>query len=1096
MKKAKYIGLLWLVALLGVLSSRAWGQSTQGSILGNVTDPTGAFVPGAQIEAKNEMNNFIRKTTSNEEGFYIIERLEPGPYSLSLELGGFKKVIRNGLQLLTNGQVRMDFQLEVAQTSEQVTVEAVIAPVIETETGQIGQVFDRKMNVHTAVTGTSQFSLILATPGAFWTGTNYAIQGQRGTQTGYSMDGIDTTRQRDGAMDSVFSTNNETAAELRVSGVNNSAEYQYGGMILQTGRSGGNQYHAEANYIFNASYLNARPTYAAMRPRSISHNYFFGGSGPVYIPGLYNGKDKTFFYFNREESKSPAGSSVIYNVPTNAMRGGDFSAFSTPVIDPVTGQSFPGNIIPTARLNAASLRYLQRFYPTANAGNANSPNSNFNGVWRADLGTPLYTFRVDQKVSERMTVWYRLFYSIQKQHQDDNALPTEFLGFHYNDQRNGNQVLATTYTFSPTIVNETRLGFVRIIKLNGNSNLDGAAIVSQIGLTGYPAAVPAGTEGIPKVSIAGLLGMTSRDFNRGTDNWWDFRDTLSISRGAHAIKTGGQFLHAFYKQIPTSPTGQLGSFNFDGSFTGTSFADFLLGIPRTASRTDEVGAFYARKNYISGFFQDDYKVRPNFTLNLGIRYEFGSPYSEETDRIYNFDPVSGSLVVPNSTVAARRHPRFPSNIPIITADQAGFPTRTLIANDKNNIAPRFAFAWRTGGKMDLVVRGGYGIFYSLESRRAFTRQASGPFVGSETFDNAIVNGQARFAWPTAFPASAGSVTAFGTQDINAVGINLRDSYNQQWNLTLEKQIGANGLRVSYLGSTVIHLPYTRNLNQPLPSTTPFNQNLRPYPLYRNITMVDTGGTQSIQSLQMQWTRRVSNGLTMDSHYTWSKNLTDSYDFNALGGQIQNAYDRRADRGNEETQPRHRWVTNFVYDLPFGKGRKYLGNSNKVAQAILGGWVTSHVIVFTSGGWYTPIFTGRDTSNTNVVSGRPDRSCDGNKSNPTTESWFDASCFSRPAAGIGRFGNSGMNIIQGPSQPGWNVRLFKYIPITERLRFRLEGTFYNVINHPINGFTKIAYGGDAALNIISPSVGRIFTNSDQNGITSASRTIVVGMKLEF
>jgi hypothetical protein len=250
-------------------------------------------------------------------------------------------------------------------------------------------------------------------------------------------------------------------------------------------------------------------------------------------------------------------------------------------------------------------------------------------------------------------------------------------------------------------------------------------------------------------------------------------------------------------------------------------------------------------------------------------------------------------------------------------------------------------------------------------------------------------------------------------------------------------------------------------------------------------------------MQIAWTRRLSGGLTLDSHYTWSKNITDSHDYDALGGIIQNAYDRRAERGNEETNPRHRWVTNLVYDLPFGKGRPYLSNSNKFAQAILGGWTTSHVIVFTSGGWFTPIFTGADISNTNVTSGRPDRSCDGNKPNATWDSWFDASCFSRPPAGIGRFGNSGVNIIQGPIQPGWNMRLFKYIPLTERLRLRMEGTFQNLINHPIAGFLKTAYGGDPNLNIESPGVGRIiYQVTDQNGLTSAYRNIIVGLKLEF
>ena len=217
----------------------------------------------------------------------------------------------------------------------------------------------------------------------------------------------------------------------------------------------------------------------------------------------------------------------------------------------------------------------------------------------------------------------------------------------------------------------------------------------EIGLTGFREPVPAGTEGIPKVSIAGLLGMTSRNYNRGTDSYWDFHDNLSINRGVHAIKVGGSFMHVFYNMLPNSPTAQLGSFDFNGFATGTPFADYLLGIPRTAAYSAEVGAFYARRNYISVFFQDDWKVRPNLTLNLGVRYEGSSPFSEETDRIHSFDPVSGTVVVPNEEVKSKISPRFPSNIPISTAAQVGFPDRTLIKSDRNDIAPRFGFAWRT-----------------------------------------------------------------------------------------------------------------------------------------------------------------------------------------------------------------------------------------------------------------------------------------------------------------------------------------------------------------------------------------------------------------
>jgi hypothetical protein len=250
-------------------------------------------------------------------------------------------------------------------------------------------------------------------------------------------------------------------------------------------------------------------------------------------------------------------------------------------------------------------------------------------------------------------------------------------------------------------------------------------------------------------------------------------------------------------------------------------------------------------------------------------------------------------------------------------------------------------------------------------------------------------------------------------------------------------------------------------------------------------------------MQIEFNRRLTGGLSVISHYTWSKNLTDSPDTDALGGLIQNAYDRAADRGNDETTPRHRWITHLVYDLPFGKGRPYLSNSNKFVQAVVGGWTTGNQIIFASGGWFTPIYSGADISNTNVTSGRPDRSCDGKLAGHNWDNWFDVSCFSRPPAGIGRFGNSGANILEGPGQNGWSTRIFKYYTIHEGMKLRFEGAFYNVLNHPYASFLKLAYGGDSHLDIQSAGVGRVvYQIGDQAGAYSGYRTISLGVKLEY
>jgi len=270
---------------------------------------------------------------------------------------------------------------------------------------------------------------------------------------------------------------------------------------------------------------------------------------------------------------------------------------------------------------------------------------------------------------------------------------------------------------------------------------------------------------------------------------------------------------------------------------------------------------------------------------------------EQDGRIHNFDPASGSVVVPNQSTLARISALFPKSIPIGTAASVGFPERTLVRNDAMNIDPRFGFAWRTG-LSNLVVRGGYGIFHNSEAQRVFQAMTAGPFVATETFDNGISAGAPLFAWPQAFP-SGGSARPLGIQDLNATAVNFRNSYVQQWNLTLEKQLGANGLRLSYIASSAIRLPFRRNINQPRASTTPFNQNLRPYPVVRNIIFADSGGTQSYESFQAEFTRRLNTGIALDSNYTWSKNLTDVRETNVLGDIILDAYNRRAERGNAE-----------------------------------------------------------------------------------------------------------------------------------------------------------------------------------------------------
>ena len=536
--------------------------------------------------------------------------------------------------------------------------------------------------------------------------------------------------------------------------------------------------------------------------------------------------------------------------------------------------------------------------------------------------------------------------------------------------------------------------------------------------------------------------------------------------------------------------------SFDGFATGQPFGDFLLGIPRTASRAADAGPYYGSANEWAVFFMDDWKMTPRLTLNLGLRYERHIPWVEENDRLHTFDPDTGSIVVPVPETISKIHPLFPAEIPVITAANAGFPDRSMIRTDSNDIAPRFGFAWRSGFH-DLVVRGGYGIFYNFESRKGFRNMTAGPFVATETFDNILTAGVPVWSWPQAFPT--GPARPLTTQNISATAVDRDSSYSQQWNLTLEKEIAGYGVRLSYIGTVSKQLPFVRNLNQPFPSPAPFSQNLRPFPVYRDISYVDRGANQDFHSPQVQVTRRLSRGFSLNAHYTYEKNLTDSPDSSIFGNTIENAWNRDREWGNEEYGLRHRFISYFNWDAPVGRGRSHLNDLHPIAEGFLGGWAISGHIAANSGMWYTPYFTGRDVSNTNVTSGRPDRSCDGNKPSGQRDvnNWFDySSCFSLPAAGAGRFGNAGRGIIEGPEGFwGVNLGLYKYFTLREQLRVRLQGHLQNIFNHP-----RFRIGGnqtDAGMNLVSPSVGRI-TRSPNHVINDiwSERQIEVGVRVEF
>jgi hypothetical protein len=467
-----------------------------------------------------------------------------------------------------------------------------------------------------------------------------------------------------------------------------------------------------------------------------------------------------------------------------------------------------------------------------------------------------------------------------------------------------------------------------------------------------------------------------------------------------------------------------------------------------------------------------------------LRYEVNPPYVEGEDLISNFDPFTGRLIVPTEQSRQRLFPAFLASnlVPIVTAEQAGLPVRTLAFTDKNNFAPRFGFAYKLTEDNRTVLRGGYGIFYDNFTGALWRGLVGGPYAGSEsTPPNQIVNGQPLWQLPAMFPASLNQA---GTASLTATDPYMRNPYIQQWNLSLEREFLGLGFRASYMASKTHRLVITRNLNQVQPSTIPFSVSRRPFPLLGSVSYRENAGNAYYNGLIMSVERRYRNGLQFQVSHTWAKNLTDSHDEWEGGGGLQNAYDRHAEWGDHAFTRRHRFMFNSIYDLPFGVGRPWVQNG--WLRHIVGGWSLSTFGILQTGQYFNPTFAGSDPANIGASSGRPDRIGDGNLSDGTLHRWFDLSAFAVPPAGSGRFGNAGVNILRGPGTRFMNAGLFKRFPIREQMRLQFEVTFTNVLNHP--NFTV----PDA--NISSGSAGRILGTHNLEG--AGPRTTRMALRLDF
>lgn len=1045
------------------LSGPMFGQAALSTIRGTVTDPSRSVVPGVEVILTEPRTNVrVRAVLSDDNGNYEIPDVHPGIYRLRAEMPGFKTYIADNIAVEGAQIRRVDIVLQVGEVTEQVTVEAGAA-VITTDSAQITAGFTDKLFESSPLVRTYYPQALMTTlPGIESQMGSWSLRmvGQPTSQVAESMDGVWTNDGTVNLINNMLSFN-----ELKVTTVNGTADQSRVATFNMVSKKGDNRLRGTLYYSHFNSALNARHFFEPRKPVLIEHKAMVEVSGPIF-------RDRTFFYASYFHQNLPAGSFNRSTVPTDQMRSGNFSQISRPIVDPWTGQNFPGNVIPPNRLNPTALKVQELYIPKANLGGPNAlvNNLGFEHPYPDDLFRADYPMvRIDHNLSDKNTVYARYI-----RRYTPYVLKRGLPGFDWTRVRwHRGTTVSNTHVFSPAVVNTFRFGWMWDYvedgtEVDGFTPRRGDEVVRQIGLQGVnPRGLSA--QGFPRMDITGYTSLETVAGGIKQDNHsFTFSESLTWAVGRHVWKFGaevkriGQFDGAV-------PEGTYGRFIFNGRLTGHAYADFLLGLPFESRRLDPL-TNRSRVAYESGlYFMDTFKLTQKLTLDYGLRWDYFSSPTYQDGLQYNWDRATGNVIVPQEALSAVS-PLYPSTIQVVTGDVVPSPRLS-------NFRPRFGVAYRWRDRT--VIRGGYGVF--TEQIGFFDRLlGGGPFQISETYFNEIINGQPFFAFPNPFPDSL-SAARVPSQNISGFPMKTRNGSIHQFNLSLEQQVRDVGFRLSYIGSRSRGLNYSLNLNKPQPSLTPFSPSRRPYPQFVSATFEQDNGASNYDSLQFQVTRKVGS-FTFDAHYTLQSNLS-----NFLN--LENPYNPNL-WNREQYAARQKLVINTLIELPVGKGRRYLADAPGVVDQILGGWKIITVSHFQSGQWFTPVFSGADPSNTNTVGGLPDRVADGNlpSGQRRVERWFDPSAFKVPE--LGRFGNSGVNILEGPGLNLHHLSLIKNFPVNERFNLEYVAGISNLFNHPHFQFPRN--------NISASGAGQITANrninQDQN--KAGARMIEMTLRLRW
>jgi hypothetical protein len=1102
----------------------AVGQSTFGSILGVVQDKTQAVVPGASVQIRSLEDNSTRSTTSDQDGSFEFVNLKAGKYAVSVQAPGFADSQIPLAELTARQSLRVDVTMNVKSQTETVQVSDTVATV-NTENGVIADSKDSReigqLPLNFRAVTTSPLAALATSPNVQQDSQgNIALAGATANMVGYSVDGISTANVFQSAAGANPYPSSEGIAELKATAFNNSAEFAQVGDVTFTTKGGTNNLHGSLFEYLQNDALDARIlNFTTKAPKRFNT---FGGSlgGPLVIPRLYNGRDRTFFFVDYEGNRKRTSQPEQYLVPTQAERNGNLSDLGGGAV---------------TNLNASSLALLNNYYPLPNVNCVTqlttSCSFNYEKLQTIPSSTNGIDGRIDQIINSKQQVYARFNWKNLVTSIVNPLLPNDL-----DHEHDRSFLVSHNYEIRANLLNEFRFGFTDTL-LAPNFPIEGAAAISQLGLQDVDVSHHPTDGGFPSINFSNGTGFMpiGRDHVGNTlSTTKQITDNLTYIRSKHTFRAGVDYRWVRFAvpEIET-PSDDYGLFTFNGALTGNTFGDFLQGLPATA-----YFAVTGPRNNAGGpemglYGQDEWQVNSRLTVNAGLRWEWLPPFVDQHGIQANFDPIRNTVIVNNVLYRTLGGPvpAFLQSFNACNAAPPGFsapadagyvasttmPCTAVVSNGqeglppglrqtyRRNFDPRVSIAFRPFKDNKTVLRAGFGIFTVINLGQLQNNNESNPQSSVHTYQNSVgPNGVPLFQFPNTIAASQLVQVGGGTIQ-QATDPRYRDPQSSQWNVTVEREITpSTSLRVSYVGMNSYRLNVSVNLNQIAPSAQPYVPSpvVDPRAPFQNWGVIystyNLGGA-NYQAMEVEATHRTSKGLYFSANYAWAHNISDAQGDapagfageTAYGLSYVNRFDISADRGNVDGTRRQRFLLTGTYDLPFGQGRRWSSSSGLVNRAF-GGWSMNTITLIETGPYLTPTINPQfDQSNTDPqLAGsivRPDIVGNPIPTHRTASSYFNINAFAPTPVGAGRIGNAGVGILEAPGTVAVSAGLAKTTTIRENLGLRFEATFTNVLNH-----TNYA---PPATNWSNPGTFGVL-NAQQTAENAGNRTGQVALRFEF